>query len=188
MRFRARAVVLPALLLLVLLSSAPAAVAQTGPVGTLLSADALDIARAVLTAGTFDTIMTQAGKIGSQVVRASLEGRLARSLTASEASRLQDLFTRLLRETAPQSEWETLYATLISRNFTPDELRELAAFYRTPLGSRVTRLSGVMMTEGAAAGERLMKSREREMVQRFGAEFAREFPALSREIERQPSR
>jgi len=42
-----------------------------------------------------------------------------------------------------------------------------------------------MVTEGAAAGERLMKAREKEFGARFGAEFSREFPALSREIERQ---
>lgn len=104
------------------------------------------------------------GKIGSQVVRANLEGRLQRQLSPGEATQL------------------------IARHFSRDEMRDLAAFYRTPLGAKARRLSGVLVTEGAAAGERLMKSREREFGERFGAEFSREFPALSREIERQQQR
>jgi hypothetical protein len=90
-----------------------------------------------------------------------------------------------MKEVAPQQEWENLYASLISRHFSGAEMRELADFYHTPLGAKALRLSGVMVTEGAAAGERLMKAREKEFGARFGAEFSREFPALSREIERQ---
>ncbi|MBI2159945.1 MAG: DUF2059 domain-containing protein [Candidatus Rokubacteria bacterium] len=81
-----------------------------------------------------------------------------------------------------------LHATLIARHFSRDEMRDLAAFYRAPLGAKAIRLSGVLVTEGAVAGERLMKSREREFGERFGAEFSREFSALSRELERQQQR
>ena len=95
---------------------------------------------------------------------------------------------RLMKEAAPKPEWEMLYGTLIARHFSRDEMRDLAAFYRTPLGAKALRLSGVLVTEGAAAGERLMKSREREFGEGFGAEFSREFPAPSREIERQQQR
>lgn len=107
-----------------------------------------------------------AGKIGSQVVRANLEERLQRQLSPGEATQLSAL----------------------ARHFSRDEMRDLAAFYPTPLGAEALRLSGVLVTEGAAAGERLMKSREREFGEGFGAEFSREFPALSREIERQQQR
>ncbi len=174
-------IVLPLALTLGLLWGAPAA-AQGEP------REAYELARLIFTSGTFDALMQQAGKIGSQVVRAGIEGRVQRQLTEDEASRLQGLFTRLMKEAAPQRDWETLYATLISRHFSADEMREMAAFYRTPLGAKALRLSGVMTTEGAAAGEQLMKSRQHQLGQRFDAEFTREFPALSREMERKPSR
>ncbi len=40
----------------------------------------------------------------------------------------------------------------------------------------------------SAALARLMKSREREFGECFGAEFSREFPALARELERRQQR
>jgi len=173
---------LATLTLALALLAAPPARAQDVP------PEARDLAQLVFTPGSFDAIMTQAGKIGSQVVRANLEGRLQRQLSPGEATQLQALFTRLMKETAPKPEWETLYAALIARHFSRDEMRDLAAFYRTPLGAKAIRLSGVLVTEGAAAGERLMKSREREFGEGFGAEFSREFPALARELERQQQR
>jgi hypothetical protein len=130
--------VIPLALMVVLLVAVRAPAQDQPP-------EARELARLIFNAGTFDAIMTQAGKVGSQVVRAGIEGRLA-------------------------------------------EMRELAAFYRTRLGGKALRLSGVLVSEGAAAGERLVNSREREFAERFGAEFAREFPALSRELERQPPR
>ncbi|HKB26306.1 MAG TPA: DUF2059 domain-containing protein [Methylomirabilota bacterium] len=175
MRLHAKAALV---LALVLLSGSPAAAQGEPP-------EARELARLIFTSGTFDAIMVQAGKIGSQVIKAALEGRVRRPLTEDETGRLQTLFTRLMKEVAPQQEWENLYASLISRHFSGAEMRELADFYHTPLGAKALRLSGVMVTEGAAAGERLMKAREKEFGARFGAEFSREFPALSREIERQ---
>lgn len=173
--------VLSLALALGLLWGVPAAAQGTPP-------EARDLARLVFTSGTFEAIMTQAGKIGSQVVRAGIEGRVQRQFTEDEASRLQGLFTRLMKEAAPQQDWEILYATLISRHFSADEMRDMAAFYRTPLGAKALRLSGVMTTEGATAGEQLMKSRQHVLGQRFDAEFTREFPALAREMERKPPR
>lgn len=180
MRRRAT-LVIPFALMVGLLAGAPAAAQNEPP-------EARELARLIFNAGTFDAIMAQAGKIGSQVVRAGIEGRVKRQLGPDEASRLEALFTRLMKETVPQPEWEALYTALISRHFSAAEMRELAAFYRTPLGGKALRLSGVLVSEGAAAGEHLVKSRQREFGERFGAEFARELPALSRELERQPPR
>jgi hypothetical protein len=67
-----------------------------------------------------------AGKIGSQVVRANLEGRLQRQLSPGEATQL------------------------IARHFSRDEMRDLAAFYRTPLGAKALRLSVVPSSRGSS--------------------------------------
>ena len=55
-----------------------------------------------------------------------------------------------------------LGATIYARNFTVDELRELTAFYRSPLGQKVQQKLPTVMQESMAMGAR------------FGQEISRE--------------
>jgi uncharacterized protein len=55
-----------------------------------------------------------------------------------------------------------LTAAVYARNFSADELRELTAFYRTPLGQKMLQKLPVVMQESMAVG------------QRFGQEIGRE--------------
>ena len=72
----------------------------------------------------------------------------------------------------------------MAKHFSDGEMRELLAFYRTPLGAKALKLSGILTREGAEAGERLVKSREKAFSERFASEFARTLPSLSSELER----
>jgi hypothetical protein len=76
-----------------------------------------------------------------------------------------------------------IFVDLYARYYSPQELKDLVAFYRTPLGMKVLRFSGASSAERSAALQRLIASRHREFIERFYAEFARELPALNQELE-----
>lgn len=173
-----------AALALTLLLSGGSARAQDAPPA------ARELARLVLTSGTFDSSTALAGETGAQDLRADLEKRVRRRFTEREAGRLQDLFMRLMKEVVTRQEWEALFAARLSSQFSVDEMQALSAFYRTALGAKALHLSDIIVREGAATASRLMKSRVHDFQQRFGVAFEREFATLSGEIrqaERVPS-
>ncbi len=148
------------------------------------SPEARELASLAVAAGTFDITYTQASKVATSIVKGSLEGRLGRQLSDVESRQLGALFLRLIKETVPQSDFEAYYVDVIRRYYSPQELKDLVAFYRTPLGTKVLRFGPATNEEHAAAGQRIMGSHDREFRERFAAEFTREFPALNRELER----
>ena len=152
------------------------------------SPEARELASMTLLSGTFDNLSTQAGKMGTVNVKAALEGNLGRQLTEDESRRLNELFVRLFKETFSQSDYEAHLADVFGRYYAPQELKELVAFFRTPLGMKALRFSSVLDEESSAWAQRLIASRQRQLAERFNAEFAREFPALYQELERRRRR
>lgn len=149
-----------------------------------VSSEAQELARLSFSAGQFDQIATQAGKLGVVPLKAVIEGRLGRQLTADELRRLTEVFTRVFKEAIAQSEYEDGLAGQFSRYYSSQELRELLAFYRTPLGMKALRFGSTAMEESTLMVQRLMATRQAELIERFNAEFAREFPKLSEELQR----
>ena len=77
----------------------------------------------------------------------------------------------------PPSDFEAEYVDLLARYYSVQEMKDLVAFYRTPLGAKVLRFSSVSNEENSAGIQRMMAGRQRE-----------EFPALNRELERKQRR
>ena len=74
-----------------------------------------------------------------------------------------DISRRLLEAfNARVNEVIALGATIYARNFTVDELRELTAFYRSPLGQKVQQKLPTVMQESMAMGARFGKVISRE--------------------------
>ena len=73
----------------------------------------------------------------------------------------------LLREfRARYVTWDALkdeYADLYAGAFTEEELREMAACYRTPAGQKLARATPQLSRLGAALGERVMRARAAEL-------------------------
>ena len=86
----------------------------------------------------------------------------------------------------PRADFEAQYVDFLARYYSVQEMKDLVAFYRTPLGVKVLRFSSVSNEESSI--QRMMAGRQREFVKRLTAEFAREFPALNRELERKQRR
>lgn len=68
--------------------------------------------------------------------------------------------------------WEAVhddYVRLHMARFTEAELRELAAFYRTPLGRRMAEESAALGVELSLVGQRIVESNQAELVRRITA-------------------
>jgi hypothetical protein len=78
---------------------------------------------------------------------------------------LRDFFARYLS-------WDMLkdpYAELYANTFTEAELREMTAFYRTPVGQKLARSSPALMRQGADLGDHIVQqhmSELQEMIRR----------------------
>jgi len=168
---------------LVIFSLAVGLLAPTPIAGQSESPDARELASLTLSPDASDSVITQAAKGGALPVKAVLEGRLGRRLTEDESTRLNEVFLRVFKETIPLSAYEAMFVDLFARYYSPQELKDLVAFYRSPLGMKTLRFSSVSREESSAWIKRTMAGHEREFVERLNAEFAREFPALNQELE-----
>lgn len=165
-------------LLVLVIQTASSAAAQGS------SAEAQELAHLSLSSGEFDRIATQAGRAGVLPVKAAIEGRVGRQLTDDEFRRLAEVFTRVFKEAIPQSEYEDNLAGQLSRYYSPQELTELLAFYHTPLGMKALHFVSTVSEENALFAQRLTAARKDRLIERFNAEFAREFPKLGEELQR----
>jgi hypothetical protein len=152
------------------------------------SPEAREIVGLTLALGAFDALVAHAAQIGTSRAKVHLEGRLGRQFSEDESRRLTEVLIRIIKETLPRSDYEAVLVDLLVRYYSPQELKDLVAFYRTPLGTKVLRFSSAGTEETNAAIQRMMAARQRELLERLAAEFVREFPDLNRELERQQRR
>ena len=64
--------------------------------------------------------------------------------------------------------WESVkndYGAMYASHFTEEELRQLTAFYRTPVGQKLTAATPAIMAEGARMGERMVQEPSAELQQ-----------------------
>jgi uncharacterized protein len=162
-----------------LLAPAPTAAQSESP-------EARELASLTFSSGQFDLLLPQAARAGMPPVRAALERRLGRQLTEDELRRVSEIFLRVFTDTIPRSEYEAHFADQFVRYYSPQELKGLVAFYRTPLGLKTLRFTSVTVTENSAWAQQVVAARQRDLVERFNAEFARELPALNQELQQKP--
>ena len=99
--------------------------------------------------------------------------------------RLEGVLVRAATAELPRADIEAYYADLLAQRFSPEDLKNLAAFYRTPLGARVLHFSSVTLAEGNDRLKQILRDHQRDFQERFRAEFLREFPGFRHELERQ---
>ena len=151
--------------------------------------EAHDLARLVLSSGTFEAVIDTASDVSTIFVTAMMEGRLRRSLSPNERSKLRGLLIQATKDTFPRELWEDLYARLYSKHATSSEIKDVLTFYRTPLGRRALSLSVILITEGGVASRSLAQSREKEFSRTFMEQFSKAMPGLKAELDRsEPAR
>ena len=125
--------------------------------------ETLEYVRLVNDPRVFEAMIGRLVALVGAAVKAQIEARLARSLTSREAEGLLAALRRAMQAVASVEAMETLLAEIVERHFSADEIRDLIAFYRTPIGQKMARLTYAMSEEMATAGEQLFQRREQDL-------------------------
>jgi uncharacterized protein len=135
---------LNAILLAVTLLSGNAAAAQTPSPDVVAAAHEL-----VVTMRAADQLKTLLPIIMQQLKPAIVQGR-------PQVERDYDAVMPLILEgiTARGGEFVDLVAAVYARNFTADEIRQVTAFYRSPVGQKFLEKMPVVTQESFAAGQK----------------------------------
>ena len=139
-------------------------------------------------AGYYDDLFDMATKAGVPPITVAIEARLERQLTPAEREDIRASFGRAFLRTVPQAAWDDLYVDVVVRHVPLADLQELVRYYRSPAGVKALRLSRLLNTAGARAGEDLVKARQDQFVEHFFADLAASMPALKDELARVPRR
>jgi hypothetical protein len=70
-----------------------------------------------------------------------------------------DAVNRMFRDPALVDEMMAEIGPLYARNYSVDELKQLSAFYRTPLGQKMLALSPRLAAESMAVGQKIVAPR-----------------------------
>ena len=128
--------------------------------------DAMDVRK--MMAASF----TEMEKALPQMMRAQVTAVINADPTASDAKKKEalakveqvlpgaaDAVNRMFRDPALIEEMMVEIGPLYARNYSVDELKQLSAFYRTPLGQKMLALSPRLAAESMAVGQKIVAPR-----------------------------
>ncbi len=128
--------------------------------------DAMDV-RKMMTAS-----FTEMEKALPQMMRAQVTAVINADPTASDEKKKDalakveqvlpgaaDAVNRMFRDPALIDEMMAEIGPLYARNYSVDELKQLSAFYRTPLGQKMLALSPRLAAESMAVGQKIVAPR-----------------------------
>ncbi|WP_426337273.1 DUF2059 domain-containing protein [Pseudoduganella sp. R-31] len=124
--------------------------------------------------------MEQMSKTLPGIMRQQIEATIQADTTLTEAQRkekLQQLQAQLPKMTEMlnsvftdpglMADMEAEMIALYSRHFTADELKQIAAYYRTPVGMKSMQLMPQVMAESMAIGQRVTMPRIQKAMEQF---------------------
>lgn len=85
----------------------------------------------------------------------------------SELPKLGAALQGVLNDPGLMAELESEMLALYARHFTADELKQMAAYYRTPVGKKTMQLMPQVMTESVAIGQRITMPRLQKAIEQF---------------------
>ena len=97
-----------------------------------------------------------------QTIEKTLEAQIKQN---PEIAPLKDVMTKFFDK---YMGWESIkkdIAKIYMKNFTDDEIKQLIAFYKTPIGQKVATLVPVIGVEGAMIGEQRVEAHKAELTQ-----------------------
>jgi len=77
------------------------------------------------------------------------------------------VMTEWANEIFASEEARTAFAALYARTFTEAELRQMTAFYRSPLGQRIAQNQATLAVKGAEIGRALATARQADLMARI---------------------
>jgi hypothetical protein len=86
---------------------------------------------------------------------------------------LRDVMKKFMNKYVSYSAVKEDLISLYVEEFTESELKELAAFYRTPVGKKAAEKVPVMMAKGAELGMKKVQANQAELIKMIQAEMAK---------------
>ncbi|MCE3265204.1 MAG: hypothetical protein K0R43_4283 [Pseudoduganella sp.] len=85
----------------------------------------------------------------------------------ADLPKMSAVLAGVFNDPALMADMEKEMIALYSRHFTPDELKQIAAYYRTPVGAKSMRLMPQVMAESMAIGQRITLPRIQKAMEQF---------------------
>ncbi len=85
----------------------------------------------------------------------------------AELPKMAEVVSGVLSDPGLMADMESEMIALYSRHFTADELKQIAAYYRTPVGMKSMQLMPQVMAESMAIGQRLTMPRIQKAMEQF---------------------
>jgi hypothetical protein len=124
--------------------------------------------------------MDQMSKTMPNMMRGQMEAAIKADTSLSEAQRLDKLLKmeaelpkmaavlgNVFNDPGLMDDMEVEMIALYSRHFTVDELKQIAAYYRTPVGTKSMQLMPQVMAESMAIGQRVTMPRIQKAMEQF---------------------
>lgn len=112
-----------------------------------------------------------------QVTRSSIESMTEAMMSQNPAfAEIEDVFVEFLDEFMSWDDLRPEYVRLYGSVYTEDEIHELIAFYRTPVGQKSVDLMPRLMREGAEIGQRMIQPHLPELQRRIQARIRGDSP------------
>jgi hypothetical protein len=88
-------------------------------------------------------------------------------------------FRSSLAQVYPRNQWVAALQDVYVRHLSPEDMKAALSFYQTPQGMRLLQAQPTIRAEAAAAGQRLVATRQEEFGKHFASEVASLFGGAS---------
>lgn len=129
---------------------------------------------------TFKASMEQMAKTMPNVMRQQMEATVKADTSLTDAQRkerlqqleaqapkMAEMLNSILTDPGLVADMEVEMTALYSRHFTADELKQIAAYYRTPVGMKSMQVMPQVMAESMAIGQRVTMPRIQKAMEQF---------------------
>ena len=129
---------------------------------------------------TWKASMEQMSKTMPGIMRQQMEAGIKADTSLTEAKRkeklqqmdanlpkMAEVLNSVFTDPSLMADMENEMIALYSRHFTADELKQIAAYYRTPVGMKSMQLMPQVMAESMAIGQRVTTPRLQKAMEQF---------------------
>jgi hypothetical protein len=110
--------------------------------------------------------------------RPRLQQALNRTPTDADLAAYRGAIQRAINSVLTSAVFADAMVPIVSTSFSVDEINELIAFHRTPLGQKLLAFQRQAFQRGAAVGQEIMERKKVELMEAVQRELAAAFPQL----------
>ena len=134
--------------------------------------------------GAFDSALDRGANIALSASIVTLGEQLGRPTMDADKESLRGILRGALAEFMTKEAWMKVATTVYAAHLTTSELGDLAAFYKTPSGSKLLTVQSALTTEMSDAAEKLFAENRESFEKRVGEAVDKAYPELSQGVEK----